>query len=88
MHHQMVLEMSGHLDPVMTNIWAYFMNLMAPYLTPVELNQCKNIFDVFEKLLMKGKIDYGKYDIIKEAMKGYNVLILKIINEYTGKMSG
>lgn len=81
-HVEMVAEISGFLDPAV-NTWSSFMNMMAVYLNPVEIARCNNIFDVFDKLMNTGHINYGEYDIIKKAVKKIDVQVLEIIRRYT-----
>jgi len=87
LHHEMVHKISEHIAPVLEDQWSGFMNLMSPYLTPVDKSQCKSVFDVFDKLLRKGIIQYGHYDVILDTFTGRNVPIVDIIKKYTLQMN-
>jgi len=87
-HTKMVYELSQHLDKDLDNgiPWKTFIGSLG--FNRVESLRSKDIFDVFEKLMVKGQIDYGRYDKVRESLQGLNPRACEVIDRYEKLMKG
>jgi len=88
LHVVMVEKICGELSPGMTSDWAKFKNAISSHLSRAEIVEMKTTYDGIESLMKSKKIDFGKYEVLREIFKVMKQMqICQIIDEYTGKMS-
>jgi len=93
LHSKMVLELSHKLTPsrnkTLNYRWRQFTQMLSrpDLLSDGEVGDLKDIFDVFTRLMVKGKIDYGSYDTVKGILETLDMIqCLNIITKFEEKM--
>jgi len=66
----MIQELSAEIE--VEGYWTNFKNMMKSYIKPAQLEQCKVMSHVCDKLLNLGKIYHGNYDVLSAAFDDIN----------------
>jgi len=83
----MVHKLSGYLAPSVEG-WDSLKYLLSIYIPPAEMANIKNIFHVFDSLMVKRVIRYGDYKIVKEMLTTMeHKLCCEIVEEYEHRIN-